>query len=299
MVPVMALASGGLASAATPPPAPPAAQAGQPAGKDKDTSTDNSGGSGAQSQAAVEGHAADKPMQIGTIVQISDAKTAKVGPATYDKAAQMFGIVIDPSGLSFTVSNTGLQNQTYVATGGTHDMLVSTQNGPVKVGDYVTVSAIDGIGMLAAPEQKTVFGRAVSAFDGKDNVIGTAQLKDTTGKEAKKVSIGRIAVIIDIRRNPNEKSTKANVPQFLQRIGEAIAEKPVGPFRIYLSIIITGICVVAAIVLLYSGVRNALISIGRNPLSKKSIFRALAEVILTALIVLITGLFAVYLLLKL
>jgi len=53
------------------------------------------------------------------------------------------------------------------------------------------------------------------------------------------------------------------------------------------------------LVTLYSGIRNALIAIGRNPLSKKSIFRGLLEIILTGFIILIIGLFAVYLLLKL
>lgn len=306
LVAVAVITAGSTAApvlAANPPSPSPAAKNGDAKTNDKasdKTGDSNSGDSGsAQTQGAVEGHSADQPLQIGTIVQLAGSGTAKVAPATYDKASQMYGVVIDERELSVTVSNADLPNQLYVATGGTHDMLVSTQNGPIKSGDYVTISAVDGIGMLAQPEQKTVFGRALANFDGKTNVIGTAQLKDTTGKAANKVAFGRIPVVIDIRRNPDEKSTKANVPQFLQRLGEAIAEKPVGPLRIYLSILITGVCVVAAIVLLYSGVRNALISIGRNPLSKKSIFRALAEVILTALIVLITGLFAVYLLLKL
>jgi hypothetical protein len=52
-------------------------------------------------------------------------------------------------------------------------------------------------------------------------------------------------------------------------------------------------------VILYSGVRNTLISIGRNPLSKKTIYKGLIQIILMGLIIFITGLFGVYLLLKL
>lgn len=62
---------------------------------------------------------------------------------------------------------------------------------------------------------------------------------------------------------------------------------------------ITGASVITALVLLYAGVRNAIISIGRNPMSRKSIVKALIQVILTSLLILIIGLFAVYLLLKL
>jgi len=83
------------------------------------------------------------------------------------------------------------------------------------------------------------------------------------------------------------------------RIGEAIAEKPIGPMRIYLSIAVTGLSIMVALVTLYAGIRNAIIAIGRNPLSKKSIFRGLAEIILTSFLILIIGLFTVYLLLKL
>jgi hypothetical protein len=106
-------------------------------------------------------------------------------------------------------------------------------------------------------------------------------------------------VSINIQRNPNQKSTKTNLPPILQKIGQAIADKPVGPLRMYLSIAVTGLSIIVAIVTLYAGVRNSIIAIGRNPLSKKTILRGLLEVILTAFLILIIGLFAVYLLLKL
>lgn len=263
----------------------------------KDTKSTSLGST--QPQDAVQGHASDSVLQIGTIVQIDEKDSSKVTAASYAKAGKMYGVTVDPRSFSLTVTNSDLQNEAFVASSGTYNVLVSSQNGPIKSGDYVTISAINGVGMLAEPEQKTVFGRAAGDFDGKSNIIGTVQLKDVNGKETSKVNISSIPVAIDIRQNPNEKSTKANVPKPLQRLGEAIAEKPVGALRIYLSIAITGISIIAAIVILYSGVRNSLISIGRNPLSKKSVFRALIEIILTSLIILIIGLFAVYLLLKL
>lgn len=71
------------------------------------------------------------------------------------------------------------------------------------------------------------------------------------------------------------------------------------PIRIYLGVGIAVVSLIAAIAVLYAGIRNGVISIGRNPMSRKSIFRALIEVILTSALILIIGLFAVYLLLKL
>jgi len=250
---------------------------------------------------SVQGYAADAPLQTGTVVQLEGTSGSKVIPATSKNLAQMYGVVVDPHQLSLTISDANLPNETFVTTSGTYKVLVSTQAGAIHVGDYVTMSAIDGVAMKAGTyeDQKTVLGRAEENFDGKSNSVGSATLKDTTGQTGDTVELGLITVAINIQRNPNEKSTKANLPPALQKLGQAIADKPVGPLRIYLSIGITGLSIVVALTTLYAGIRNALIAIGRNPLSKKSIFRGLLEIILTGFLILIIGLFAVYLLLKL
>jgi len=246
----------------------------------------------------VQGYAADKAIQIGTIVQLSGGDSPKVSAATSKNLNQMYGVAVDPHQLSLTISNASLANESYIATSGTYNVLVSTEGGPITTGDFVTLSAIDGVGMKAGTDQPIIFGRAVSAFSGKSG-FGSVTLKDTTGQETQKVTLGLVSVTINIERNPNKKSTKADLPKLLQRIGQAVAEKPIGPLRIYLSLAITGLSIIIAIVVLYSGIRNSLIAIGRNPLSKKSIFRGLLEIILTSFLILIIGLFAVYLLLKL
>lgn len=248
---------------------------------------------------SVQSYASDTPLDPGTIVQLTGKDSDRVKIATQAQLANMFGVVVDRNQLALTLSNSDLQNETYVAASGTYYVLVSTQGGSITAGDYVTLSSINGVAMKAGTEEKTVFGRAAGGFDGKGVTLGTTTLKDTSGNTNKTVSLGSIPVTIDIKRNPNEKSTKVKVPEALERIGQAIAEKEVNPIRIYLSMGITAISLIAAIAVLYSGVRNGMISIGRNPMSKKSIFRALFEVILTSIVILIIGLFAVYLLLKL
>ncbi len=243
-------------------------------------------------------YTADGSLNTGTIVQLTSKNANHVTVATQAQLQNMFGVTIDQNQLPITMSNGTTDNQVYVATSGTYNVLVSTQGGSIASGDYVTLSSINGIAMKAGTEEKTVFGRANGSFDGKGATLGSSVLKDSTGA-SQTVSIGMIPVTINIQRNPNIKSTKANLPEQLQRIGQAIAEKEVSPVRIYLSAAITAVSVIAAIVILYAGIRNSVISIGRNPMSKKSIFRALVEIVLTAVVILIIGLFAVYLLLKL
>lgn len=256
------------------------------------TATSYGGGS-------VQGYSADTVLDNGTIVLLTGKNSNAVKIASQSELQNMFGVTVDRNQLPLTITNDGLKNETFVAVSGTYNVLVSTQGGPIAAGDYVTLSSVNGIAMKAGTEEKTVFGRAAAPFDGKGITLSTASLKDASGKTNKTVTLGSIPVTIDIRSNPNKKSTKVKVPSFLERIGIAVAEKPISPIRIYLSIAIAVVCIITAIAIIYSGVRSGVISIGRNPMSKKSIFRALIEVILTSVLILIIGLFAVYLLLKL
>jgi len=248
---------------------------------------------------SVQGYASDTPLDNGTIVQLTGKDANRVKIAKQAELQNMFGVVVDRNALSVTLSSEALENETFVAASGTYNVLVSTQGGPIVSGDYVTLSSVNGVGMKAGTEEKTVFGRANGPFDGKGVTLGTTVLKDTEGNTNKTVTLGSIPVTIDIKKNPNEKSTEVQVPDFLKRIGQAIAEKEVSPIRIYLSLGITAVSIIAAIAIVYAGVRNSIISIGRNPMSKKSVFRALLEIILTSILILIIGLFAVYLLLRL
>lgn len=248
---------------------------------------------------SVQGYASDKPLDNGTIVQLTGKDSNRVKIVGQKELQNMFGVTVDRTQLPLTLTNEGIENETFVAVSGTYNVLVSNQAGPIAVGDYLTLSSIDGVAMKAGTEEKTVFGRTAGSFDGKGVNLGTTTLKDTSGNTTKTVTLGSIPVTIDIKHNPNDKSTKVDVPDILERIGQAIAEKQVSPIRIYLSMGITAVSIIAAIAILYSGVRNGVVSIGRNPMSKKSIFRALIEIILTSILILIIGLFAVYLLLKL
>jgi len=254
---------------------------------------------GSAASGSVTSYEAESPIRNGTIVQLSGKDAQRVKVATQSELQNMFGVAVDRNQLSITLSDSKLKNETFVAVSGTYTVLVSTQGGTIKTGDYVTLSALNGIAMKAGTEEETVFGRANGSFDEQDVTLGSTTIKDADGKTSQKVKLGVVPVTIDIKRNPNEKSTESNLPDVLNRIGKEIAEKEVSPIRIYLSMAITAISIIAAIAILYSGVRNSMISIGRNPMSKKSIFRALLEIILTSLLILIIGLFAVYLLLRL
>jgi hypothetical protein len=235
----------------------------------------------------VRGFKASGTLQPGLIVALNQKTSDAVEVTPGNDPSRIYGVVIDPSQAPVTVQQEG--QQVFVATGGNYPVLVSTQNGVIKSGDYISVSSVNGIGAKASENQSLVLGQAVEAFDGKSNVI-------TTGASGS--AIGRIAVSIIPGKNPLVKDSVA-IPAPLKRFGQAVAGKNVSALRIYASILFFIITAAIAFGVLWAGVRNGMISIGRNPLSKKSIMGGLVQVIIVAFGVFIVGMVGVYLLLKL
>jgi hypothetical protein len=245
-----------------------------------------------------QGYGTSQPLQNGMIVKLQDKDSSKVEPLTQATATKMQGVVVASSDTTINLSNTGNSGQVFVATFGHYDVLVSNQNGPIKAGDYITISSLAGVGMKVDTDQPTVIGKATADFSGSGKVAGTAKLKDSTGKEIS-VSLARIPVDISISHNPLQQLTANGLPSFLQHASEAVAGKPVDPTRVYIALVVLLASSLVAGGILYSGIRGGLISIGRNPMAKKYIVGGMIRVVISGLIVFILGVFGVYLLLKL
>lgn len=247
-------------------------------------------------QTVTQGYGYDKPLQRGEIVQLKKGDTTKVEPVTQTTADQMYGVTVGANDAPVTLSLDG--TKVFVATNGHFDILVSNQNGNISNGDYITISAIDGVGMKSDVLQPVIVGRALASFDGKTGMISSAQIKDSSGA-TRNVAIARIQVDINVARNPLLKATEPNLPSVLRKASEAIAGKPVNPTKVYISVVVFVITTITSGVLLYGGVRSAIISIGRNPLSKKSIIKGMLQVVMVGITIFLCGVFGVYLLLKL
>lgn len=246
-------------------------------------------------QAVTQGFGSEQTLQRGMLVRLKENDATKVEAVKQESADKVYGVVVDSNDAPVTLSAEG--KKVFIATNGHYEVLVSTQNGEVKAGDYLTISAIDGIGMKASDKEPIVAGRALADFDGKAGAISSAQVKKSDGS-SQTINIGRVQADLSIARNPNLKGAEANLPEALRRAAEAIAGKPVNAVRVYVALFVFMVSTIVASVLLYGGVRSAIISIGRNPLGKKSIMRGMFQVVITGMTVFITGVFGVYLLLK-
>lgn len=234
----------------------------------------------------VEGFDSNQALQPGLVVSIDKTSSKTVEPAPSSDTTRIYGVVIDPSDAPITVGNQG--QKTFVATSGQYNVLVSSENGAIKSGDYISLSATDGIAAKADTRQDYVVGRALEDFDGKSKVLTTT----SSG-----VSIGKIAISVNPTKNPLLNDDIA-IPKPLRRVGEAVAGKSVTAIRLYAALVVFLITLVVAASLLWVGVRSGMIAIGRNPLSRHSIVKGLVQVLAIDVLIFIIGVFGVYLLLR-
>ena len=246
--------------------------------------------------AFTQGYGTDQPLQSGLIVRLKDADTSKVTPLKLSEVDKMHGVVVDSNDAAVTLSADG--QKAFVSTAGRHDVLVNTQAGEIKAGDYIALSALAGVGMKAGDKDIMVVGKALADFGEGSVVVGTTKIKDSAGGQ-REVKMGRIAVDITVSKNPLLKSREPDLPEFLQKVSEAVAGKPVSAVRVYIGLVVFVLTTLVAASLLYGGIRSSMISMGRNPLGKKLILKGMIQVVVSGLIIFIVGLFGVYLILKL
>lgn len=249
-----------------------------------------------RAQTVTEGFNSDQTLQRGMLVKINKEDPNKVEAVSESVAAESYGVVIGANDSPITLSEEG--QSYFVATVGVYEALVSTQQGPITKGDYIAVSSIDGIGMHANASDETVVGIALSDFDGSKNIVSTPKLKKSDGSE-EQLAVGRVSMDIKTRQNPSFKAPEPDVPTVLRNFSRTVAGKEVSAFRAYTAVFVFLLTGSIAASLLYGGVRTGMISIGRNPFGKKSITRAMFQVIISGLIIFIVGLIGVYLILRL
>lgn len=249
-----------------------------------------------EAQTLTQGYNSEQSLQRGMIVKLKAEDPSLVEAATQFTASETIGVIVGANDSPITISTEG--EQYFVASTSEFPVLVSTQQGPIKRGDYITVSSIDGIGMRATHDDDTVIGIALSDFDGSKEVSSTPTIKDIDGHE-KQLAVGRISVEVAVGRNPNYKIPEPDVPSAIRKFSEAVAGKQLSTARIAIAIIIFLVTAAVSASVIYGGVRSGIISLGRNPLSKKTITRGIVQVIFTGLIIFLAGLFGVYLILRL
>jgi hypothetical protein len=249
----------------------------------------------ANDQAAVQGYGGSSQLQPGMIVRLSSTNPKDVAALNYQDASKMLGVAVSANEAAITISQPNISQEIYVANSGVYNVLVSDQNGPINVGDYISISSLDGIGMKADSSDPVVLGQAMKNFNGSSNVLSNANLKGSNSTQT--VAIGLIPVNINIINNPLANHTQG-IPAPINKIVHFVTNKSVSAIRVYLSLMIVLIGATITIATIYSGVKNGIVSLGRNPLAKSMIVKGMLRVIAIGILIFSLSLGGAYLLLR-
>jgi hypothetical protein len=228
-----------------------------------------------------ESYLAGEKLVPGTIVSLKKNSSDTVEPASTTTSAYILGVIIDNANSQLSISS-DKNNQVHVATNGVEPVLVSDINGSLGVGDPITSSPIKGVGMKATDNVKIV-GVAQEAFPNGSATKRT--YKDQKGQQ-QNVKLGQIAVLVNVAyfyKQPD----KTIIPSAVQNIANALAGKKVNSLPILISIGIFIMAMIVVVSIVFSLIRNSIISVGRNPMAQAAVYRNVIQ--LSALVIIILG----------
>lgn len=228
-----------------------------------------------------QSYAADKAIPVGSIVSLQKGFSDRVTASTTKNNNDIFGVVVNPDNSQLSISS-GQNNQVSVAQNGLEQVLVSDINGSIEVGDSITGSPIDGVGMKATQNAK-VIGVAQDSFP--NNTAQKTSYKDDKGQQ-QSVKLGQIPVLVSVAYYYKQPD-KTILPQALQNLANALAGKKVNTLPIIISMAIFLVTLVVVVSIVYSLIHSSIISVGRNPMSQSAVYRNVIQ--LSVLVIVILG----------
>lgn len=235
----------------------------------------------------------DKSITKAMAVSVAESQTegsqiVMVEKSTINRADKVLGVVVDPASELVTVTSQG--SQIYVANSGIATVFVTDVNGMVREGDLLAPSPLAGVLMRATEGTKGVMGIALEDMSSDTQ---TVTVKNDAGQEVN-TKVGQVQINMDVKFSSN---AQGGGKSLLQRIGEAIVRRPVSTTQVVVAMIILSVLLFVEGAIIYGAISSSIISLGRNPLAKRTILRGLGQISILVFVVLTIGLGAVYLVL--
>ncbi len=202
--------------------------------------------------------------QVGDILINTDQGLVRAKDA-YDK--RMFGVVVEGPSISLNQIGEGTKP---VVSAGEVKVKVSSANGEIKTGDFITSSSEDGVGQKAT-EPGFILGKAMEDFQGKS---------------------GTIAVFVNIQyQSISDQESLGGVDRVL-RLFSSKLEDPQN-FPLVLRYIFAALLAIISFVFGYlsfvRALRKGIEAIGRNPLAKGTIQLAMIFNLFGVVVITISG----------
>ncbi len=234
--------------------------------------------SGVSSGIAISIPIVDKVVQDGDIVSNSN-NGYNLSNTPYD--ANIVGVISMLPAVSF--DNSTATATYHLISSGKAYVRVSSINGNIRKGDYITSSKIKGVGQRA---------------DQVGFMIGIAEQAYANSNPQ---SVGRILVSVSPRYNTAISAGGRGVDLF-KNIRVAATSPfltPLTSFRYLLAVIVTGVSFTLGFLYFGKFGKTGIEALGRNPLASKTISVGIVFNVLLTILIMVSGLFLAYLVLVL
>jgi len=236
-------------------------------------------------------YTSDTEIEPGSIVSLTTLDSKTVTLANTTNSDKIIGVAVGDTGAVIAVNPDS--DKVQITTSGLADVLVSDMNGDIKQGDKVAVSPFDGIGMKSGAGER-IIGLAQTGFTADSKPLSTREVIDKQGKK-RTLRIAKVQINVIIGNDDDSGSANLNG---LQKLVKSVTGRVVPTVRIVISLLIAVVTITTLIIMIYSAIYGSIVSIGRNPLAKDSIFQALKQVVWIAAMALFVGLAFIFLLLR-
>lgn len=194
---------------------------------------------------------------------------------SYDE--NLYGILSDLPTIS--IEDSSVEPQKLVVASGDADVLVSTKNGAIQEGDFITSSETPGVGMKATKTGQVV-GIATQAF-----------------ASANPDDVGKIVVFINIHTQLIGQSNSSNVLTALKAGLDSTFLSPLISLRYILAALVAGVTFVISFTSFGRVSGSSVEALGRNPLAGAHIRKIVILNFLLIFVITLAGLTVAYLIL--
>lgn len=198
-------------------------------------------------------------------------------PCNHAYDANMFGVLTASPAAVF--DNISMESRKFVVTKGRTLLRVSTINGAIKKGDFITSSKMAGVGQLA-DRNGFIIGTSLDSYEASDpKSVGTIPVS---------ISIHAVVTLSDARDN------------LLQTVSQALSAPtltPLASLRYVLAFIIAAFAFVLGFIYFGRVTKAGVEAIGRNPLAGKMIEITVGLHILLTIGIVLGGLLIAYIIL--
>lgn len=228
-------------------------------------------------------------MAVGMGVAFIEGSTTSIEPLTPSNTTRFAGIVSRYEPSAVVVGNN--TSTVYVTREGSSEALVSDLNGRIAQGDRLTISPLSGVFTKATNKTGEWTFATVSA-EPSAQTTQDVTIRSSEGS-TKQSGVSLVPISIQVAQTPAAKQNE-QPETALQRLGRTLTNKPVSQVQVISALVLFILMLVIEGVIIYAAVRSSIISVGRNPLAKASVYRQLRQILMLAVVVLIVCMLAIY-----